>query len=133
MEFYSAVLFYRRLSPVLGVRNYSTLLEFWQVVFALPSSCICPSYSVLCSSRPSRPPSQNYLKIADLAMTGEQASGVKQFHRTNISDSLYHCTILLFFTLHCIFGFCVSKSAVVCHQSFLGQCSATLHNINLGI
>ena len=49
------------------------------------------------------------------------------------SNSLYHCTILLFFTLHCIFGFCVSKSAVVCHQSFLGQYSALLHNINLGI
>ena len=25
------------------------------------------------------------------------------------SDSLYHCTMLLFFTLHCIFVFCVSK------------------------
>ena len=25
------------------------------------------------------------------------------------STSLYHCTILLFFTPHCVFGFCLSK------------------------
>ena len=29
MEFYSAVLFYRRLTEVPTVRNYSTLVEFW--------------------------------------------------------------------------------------------------------
>ena len=66
-------------------------------------------------------------------MTEKQASEVKQFHHTNsfkLTVSLYNLTIL-----HSTvsLGFVCQKSAVVCHQSFVCQYSAMLHNINLGI
>ena len=114
MEFYSAVLFCRKLASVPTVRNYSTLMEFWQVSLALPSSCICPSYSVLCSSRPSsRPPSRNHLKIADFATEKQASAFLSNFIILVASNSLYHSTILLIFTPYCIFGFCV-ESQLLC-------------------
>ena len=117
MEFYSAVLFCRKLAPVPTVRNYSMLMEFWQVSLALPSSCVYPSYSVLCTSRPSsRPPSRIHLKIADFA-TEELASVFMQISSyyivaSKLTVSLYNLAILhstLYLWVLCW------KSAVVCH------------------
>ena len=115
MDGYSAILFCRKLAPVPHVSNYSTIMEFWPIGLALLSSCICSSYSALCSSRlSSRPPRRIHLKIADLVMTGEQASAVLQIILVAL-NSLYHCTILLFFTPHCsyLWGLCV-KNQVLC-------------------
>ena len=53
---------------------------------------------------------------------------------SKVSNSLYHCTILLFFTTHyTLLDFVCQKLSCCCYQSFFGQYSAKLNQIKLSI
>ena len=93
------------------VRNYSMLIEFWQVGLTLPSSCIRPSYSALCTSRlSSRPPRQNPPE----EWRKNRPVHLCKCHRTSsfrLTVSLYNLTIL-HSTLY-LWGLCV-KNQLLC-------------------
>ena len=99
-------------APVPTVRNYSKLMEFWQVALFCSPPALCRPSSRLATK--ANPPE-------DCRPCNDGGTG--QCILANIiilvaSDSLYHCTILLFFTPYCVFGVCLSKTSVCVSSVF---------------
>ena len=106
MEFYSAVLFCRKLAPV-----PTEELQYTHGVLARrPRFALLLHLSILLSAAVGHHQGHQAETIWGLQTLQWQRNRPVQLSNVIIlvaSNSLYHCTILLFFTSHCVFGFCV--------------------------
>ena len=112
-------------APVLTVRNYSKLMELWQVGLVLFSSC---------SLQASYQDESTWELQTLLWRRNRPVHLCKCYHTSSfkLTVSLYYLT-LLFFTPHCIFEFCLSKISGCVSSVFPWSIQCNVHNINLGI